>query len=114
MKKLLIILSFCALSLAAKSQVVDTSVTFMTSVKIVPFKAKFTDTANVNHLGIRIVNDNLKNSCSLSFILFDQWGIVRFSGEATIQGDDYANWNGNNLFPFIFVGKLYNLTFVNN
>lgn len=113
MKKLIILLSIVLFSVAAKSQVIDTSFTYMTAVKIIPLKAKFSDTVNVDHLGIKIISDNLKSSCLLSWVLYDKNGFPRIDGTANIQGADYDAWNGNNLYPFIFVGKLYNLVFDN-
>jgi len=114
MKKIIFILSIILISVAAKSQVIDTTFTPMTAVKIIPFKAKFTDTINVTYLGIKISDDNLKNACVLNWALLDSKGAIHIYGNATIQGADYDAWNGNNLFPFIFVGKLYNLIFDNN
>lgn len=111
MKKLFI-LFFVLLAFTAKSQVIDTAFKQMTACKIVSFKAKYTDTTNVDHLGVRVINDDLKASATLYWTLMDSIGLIHVDGNATISGDDYKNWAGDNIFPFAFVGKLYNLVFI--
>lgn len=111
MKQLLIFL-FAIVSLTAKSQVIDTSFKSITACKIIPFKAKWTDTVNVTHLGARIISDNLSYSCTIYWVLMDSTGTVHVDGNATISGDDYKSWGGDNIFPFSFVGKLYQIIFV--
>lgn len=111
MKKLLFI-ALCFAALNSKAQVIDTLFKSITSCKISPFKATFVDTVNVTYLGLRIISDNLNNSCTVYWMLMDNSGVSHLSGNAIITGADYANWNGNNLYPFQFVGKLYNLTFL--
>jgi len=111
MKRIIIIL-FVLIGFTANSQVIDTAFKQMTACKIVSFKAKYTDTTNVDHVGVRIIADNLSNSATLYWALLDSTGTIHVDGNATISGDDYANWNGSNIFPFAFVGKLYNLVFI--
>jgi len=114
MKKLFIVL-FVLSAFTAKSQVIDTafkSFGSITACKIQPFKAKFTDTVNVDHVGVRIVNDNLKTAANLYFALLDSAGLIHFEGYATVQGEDYQNWGGDNIYPFTFIGRLYNLVFI--
>lgn len=112
MKKTLTILAilFCTVSY---SQKIDTLFKAMTACPIVPFKAQWTDTVNVSFLGVRIISDNLSNTCTLYWALMDTTGAVHVDGNATIAGANYAAWNGSNIYPFIFVGNLYNITFVN-
>ena len=111
MKKLFIFL-FVLAAFTAKSQTIDTAFKAMTACKIVSFKAKYTDTTNVDHVGVRIIADNLSNSATLYWALLDSNGTIHVDGNATISGADYTNWGGDNIFPFAFVGKLYNLVFI--
>lgn len=104
-------LCFMAFS-TTKAQVIDTAVTSITACKINPFKAKYTDTVNVDHLGVRIINDNLNNACTLYWALLDKYGVIHLEGNATITGAAYTTWNGNNAYPFQFVANQYGLTFI--
>ena len=111
MKKLFILL-FVLIGFTAKSQVIDTAFKSMTACKIQSFKAKYTDTTNVDHVGVRIIADDLHTTCALYWALMDSTGAMHIEGNATINGQDYQNWNGSNIYPFVFVGKLYNLVFI--
>ena len=102
--------ALCFMALNLKAQTIDTTFKPMTACKIVPFKAKFTDTVNANYLGVKIIADDLKSTCTLYWALFADNNQV-LDGNATISGTDYTSWNGNALFPFTFVGKLYNIIF---
>lgn len=102
--------ALCFMALNLKAQTIDTTFKPMTACKIVPFKAKYTDTALSTYLGVRIISDDLKSTCTLYWALFAD-NVVTVDGNATISGDDYLAWNGNNLYPFTFVGKLYNIIF---
>lgn len=118
MKNFLIVL-FVLIGFTAKSQVIDTAFRpnlvlgkSMIVCKIQSFKAKWNDTINVDHLHVRSISDDFNSNCSLYWALLDSNGIVHVDGNATISGDDYKNWGGDNIFPFAFVGKLYNLIFI--
>ena len=111
MKNFLIVL-FVLIGFTAKSQTIDSTFKGMTACKIQSFKAKWTDTINVDHLGVRIISDDLKSTATLYWVLLDSNGSNHVDGNATISGDDYKNWGGDNIFPFAFVGKLYNLVFI--
>ena len=111
MKKLLI-LAFVLIGLSAQAQTIDTAFRQMTACKIQSFKAKWTDTINVDHIGVRIIADDLKTTCTLYWALMDSTGAYHVDGNATISGADYLSWSGSNIYPFAFVGKLYNLVFV--
>lgn len=111
MKKLFSIL-LVLVAFTAKSQTIDTAFKSMTACKIVSFKAKWTDTVNVDHLGVRIISDDLHTTCTLYWALMDSTGANHVDGNATISGKDYTDWNGNNTYPFAFVGKLYNIVFI--
>jgi hypothetical protein len=111
MKKILFLL-LCFFALKANSQVIDTTINYVAAVKIQPFKAKFNDSTNVTHLSVQITGDNLKNWCGLKWAVMDSMQRVSVEGYAVINGADYANWTGSNLYPFVFIGKLYNITFL--
>jgi len=110
--KNILILALCFFAVKANSQVIDTTITNVAAVKIVPFKAKFNDTTNVTHLSVQIIGDNLKNWCNLRWSVMDSKQRVSVEGYAVINGEDYANWTGSNLYPFVFIGKLYNIAFI--
>ena len=111
MKKIIFLSIFVLGFFAAKSQTIDTTITNVAAVKIVPFKAKFNDTTNVSYLTVQITGDNLKNWCGLKWAVMDDKQRVSVEGYAVIVGEDYANWTGSNLYPFAFIGKLYNIKF---
>ena len=96
---------------SAQSQVIDTTVTSIAACKVNEFKVAYTDTANAYYLGVRSISDNLSSSCVLYWIIMDQKQNKLWDGNATITGDDYTAWNGSNLFPFVFVGRKYSITF---
>lgn len=112
MKKIIFILSVAlCFAIQPKAQTIDTTITNVAAVKIVPFKAKFNDTTNVSYLTVQITGDNLKNWCGLKWAVMDDKQRVSVEGYAVIVGEDYANWTGSNLYPFAFIGKLYNIKF---
>jgi hypothetical protein len=100
------------MAIKAPAQSIDTTITSIAAVKIVPFKAKFNDTTNVTHLTVQIIGDNLKNWCNLRWSVMDSNGRNSVEGYAVITGKDYENWTGSNLYPFVFIGKLYNIAFI--
>lgn len=99
-KTILIMMLFVAFT--AKSQTIDTAFKSMTAIKIQPFKAAFNDTANVTHLGVRIIGDDLKSSCMLYWCLFAGNNIA-LNGNIAVNGKDYTAWSGDNMFLFKFV-----------
>ena len=111
MKKLLFAAVLIVASFSVKSQIVDTSVYQIAACKIVPFKAKFSDTSNVTHIGARVVSDDLKTACQLYFCFMDSSHTILMQGNKTIGGQDYQNWNGNNVYPFTYLGILFGLTY---
>jgi hypothetical protein len=111
MKQLILVIFFFIATQTLKAQVIDSSITFITAVKIVPFKAKYTDTINTSLLGVRIVSDDLKSSCQLYWQLLTAKGQLTIEGNDVIAGEDYKNWNGSNLYPYTFLATKYKLTF---
>jgi len=111
MKKLFI-LALTLIGFNAQSQTVDSAFKSMTACKIQPFKVKWNDTVNVDHLGVNIKNDNLSSSATFYWALMDSTGLIHIDGYTTIINSDYTNWNGNNIFPFSFIGKKLNLVFI--
>ena len=110
MKKLILFAAFITAAICVNAQVVDTTVTSITACKVVPFKAKFTDTTNATHLGIRITSDDLKSNCKLYYCLLDANKTILVEGNKTISGTDYQNWSGNNIYPFVWLGALLGIT----
>ncbi len=112
MKRVLFIAVFMATVLSVKSQVIDTSFKTITACKIQPVKVKFTDQIDSDHLGVKIISNDLKSICGLYWQLLDGNGDVHLDGNCLISGNDYLNWGGNNLYPFTYVGNLLKLVFV--
>lgn len=103
MKKLIALITVLFVANYLTAQTIDT--TFkgsMTAIKIQPFKAAFNDTANVTHLGVRIIGDDLKSSCMLYWCLFAGNNIA-LNGNIAVNGKDYTAWSGDNMFLFKFV-----------
>ena len=111
MKKLFIVL-LVLVAFTAKSQIVDTTFTRMTACKIVPFKAKWNDTTNVDYLGVRIISDDLKSVATLYWALMDSNGVIHYDSNDFIRGTDYSNWSGDNKFPFSFIAIKNNIVFI--
>jgi hypothetical protein len=111
MKKLFIVI-LVLMAFTAKSQIVDTAFTKMTACKIVPFKAKWNDTTNVDHLGVKIIFDDLHATATLYWALMDSNGIIHYDSNDFIRGTDYTSWNGNNSFPFTFIADKNNIVFI--
>jgi hypothetical protein len=112
MKKITLLAVLFAASFSVKAQVLDTSVTSIAACKIVPFKANFTDTSNACYLGIRSVGDDLKSSCQLYYCFLDANKNIVMQGNVTIAGADYEAWDGNNKYPFTFLGTYFKIVFV--
>lgn len=91
---------------------IDTNFMTATACKIQPFKANFNDTTNVTHLGVVSLSDNFKDACTLGWSLMDESGTVYAKGSIDMNGADYAGWDGDNLFPFSFVGNKLGLIFI--
>lgn len=112
MKKITLLAVLFAASFSVKAQVIDTTVTSIAACKIVPFKANFTDTLNACYLGIRSVGDDLKNSCQLYYCFLDVNKNIVMDGNVTISGTAYANWDGNNKYPFTYLASYFKIVFV--
>lgn len=95
----------------AHSQSIDTTFKFAVACKVQPFKASFSDTINVTYLSVMDQNDNLSTSCTFFYQLLDSKGAAHASGVFTCSGTDYQGWNGNNLYPFTYVGNKLKLSF---
>ena len=54
-------------------------------------------------LSVTSISDNLTTSCLFNWQLFDSNGMFVDMGTITCSGTDYANWSGNNMFPYQFV-----------
>lgn len=112
MKKLTLLAVLFAASFSLKAQVIDTTVTTIAACKIVPFKANFTDTLNVCYLGARVVGDDLKSTCQLFYCFLDVNKNIVMDGNVSISGNAYANWDGNNKYPFTYLGSYFKIVFV--
>lgn len=98
----------------------------MTAIEIAPVKAKYQDPENCTMLGVRIFNDNLATSCNIYWEMYYaiitpsieiggepsiSW-VMSTNGNLIISGTDYANWNGNNQYPFTYTAQQLNLTII--
>lgn len=101
---------------SVNAQTIDTTVTSIVACKIQPIKAQFSDSLMSTHLGIRVIADDLKTSATLYWELLMSNGAVSVNGNYTIEGQEYTDWCNNStpcsLWPFVLVGRKYNLTFI--
>ena len=115
MKKAIIFLFVLAFG-SVNAQTIDTTVTSISAVKIQPIKAQFSDSLMSTHLGVRVIADDLKTTATLYWELLMSNGAVSVNGNYTIQSQEYTDWCNNstpcNLWPFVLVGRKYNLTFI--
>lgn len=113
-----ILIFFLALSFGVKAQVVDTTITSIVACKIDSIKAQFSDSLYSTHLGVRVIADDLKSTATLYWVLLMSNGLVSIQGNYIIEGQEYEDWCDNgtpcNLWPFVVVGRKYNLIFKNN
>ena len=115
MKKAIIFLFVLAFG-SVNAQTIDTTVTSIVACKIQPIKAQFSDSLMSTHLGIRVIADDLKTTATIYWELLMSNGAVSVNGNYTIYGQEYTDWCNNstpcNLWPFVLVGRKYNLTFI--
>ncbi len=110
--KTLLIITICLAFTTLKAQVVDTTFKIMTACQIVPQQVTFIDTSKANYIAAKIVDDDLK-SRAIFFYSFYKDNNVLLSGNIVISGNEYNNWNGNNIFPFTYIANKFNLIFKN-
>jgi hypothetical protein len=115
MKKAIIFLFVLAFG-SVNAQTIDTTVTSISAVKIQPIKAQFSDSLMSTHLGVRVIADDLKTTATIYWELLMSNGAVSVNGNYIIYGQEYTDWCNNstpcNLWPFVLVGRKYNLTFI--
>lgn len=117
MKKTIFIFSIL-FAFKAQAQVIDSTISDIAAVKIQPFKAKFSDSLNSTHLGIRVVSDDLKSTATLYWVIKQSNGVKSVEGNYILEGQEYEDWCNNNvacnLWPFVVVANKYGLTFKND
>jgi hypothetical protein len=93
----------------------------ITTVKINPVAYKM-NSPQPNNLGVRLIDDNLKDAAILFWELIsivdaigsNPGSITRVDrGNMSLDSSDYSQWNGNNTFPFTFVAGKLGLTIIN-
>jgi len=59
-----------------------------------------------------IINDNLSSSCTFYWMLKEdgEEGQVLADGNATMSGEDYDGWDGNNDYAFEYIAEQINVT----
>jgi len=85
------------------------------AVKLIePFEVKWGDTVldTATALDVQIASDDLSASCELNYQVLNQLNSYVSSGKATIQGQDYEQWDGNNDYPFTFVANMLGITLI--
>lgn len=66
---------------------------------------------NASILNASIVQDNLETSCSFYYQLLEmESGKVLASGNVTLSGQDYLDWDGGNEGAYTFIANQLNLT----
>ena len=86
----------------------------MNSRPIQPIEIKWgnTVTNTITKLHVRIDNDNLSNTCTFGYSLLNNSNISISDGHIHMSEIEYANWDGNNDFPFTYVADKLNLTLI--
>lgn len=69
--------------------------------------------SNVNQFELKIVNDNLYDTCILYYQLLKD-GEKIIDGNITIDGYDYKSWNGSNNDIYTICANKLNLIIINN
>lgn len=105
MKKLLLSALMIGALTASKAQTIDTNVAkpYPVAVLVKPFKVNWNDTAMARFLNVSITSDNLKSEATFHWVLFGSGTVPLQMGDVTCVAEDYAAWNGNNVYPFSFV-----------
>lgn len=82
-------------------------------VFIKPIKVKYTDTTESNVLIASLSNDNLLNSCNVSWSIgyLTNSGVSSTdSGTLIIDGSNYINWEGDSEYAFSFIADKMHFT----
>ena len=112
MKKVLLVIGFFLAMNFAKSQVIDTSVTFITACKIQAVKVKISDTTYSVKLGVKSLGDNLQTSATLYGCFLDANNRITSDFNYTLSGIEYTNYDGTANYLFKILDKIYSLVFV--
>jgi len=67
---------------------------------------------NAEFINVISVNDNLQNSATFYYQLLSVTNDVLVTGNLTMSGDEYLNWNGTNQAAFVWSAKQLNLTLI--
>lgn len=62
-------------------------------------------------------SDNLKDAASFQYTLYagqDSPSVSVASGGFAMGGEDYANWDGSNDYPYVWLAEKLNLTIVSD
>lgn len=74
--------------------------------KIGAIKATIACDKGCTEMYVSIVEDNLHDSCKLYIAFFtEDEDSPRLQANMRISGDDYANWDGNNDYPYEFAAQ---------
>lgn len=74
-------------------------------------------TKKASELDARIINDDLKSSCTFYYELKEesteeQSGASLAQGNVTMDGERYQGWDGSNEYAFNFISDQINVTIV--
>ena len=64
-----------------------------------------TEGNEATQLLVTSINDDLLTFCNFDWKLFDTAGSLVDNGLLLCTGTDYSNWNGDNIYPYIFVAN---------
>jgi len=105
MKKLFLCILLVGVFIAAKAQTIDTNVAkpYPVAVLTRSFKVNWSDTVLARFLNVSITSDNLKSEATFHWVLFGSGAVPLQMGDIVCSDEDYTNWNGSNVYPFIFV-----------
>jgi hypothetical protein len=74
-------------------------------------------TKTASELDARIINDDLKSSCTFYYELKgesteEQAGVQLAQGNVTMDGEKYDSWDGSNDYAFQFIAEKINVKIV--
>jgi hypothetical protein len=113
MKKFLLLAGLVFVMSNLKSQVIDTTVTFISACQIQPVKVKITDTTYSTKIGVKSLADNLQNSATLYGCFLDKYNRITNEFNYNLTGSEYANFDGSTKYLFNLFAQKYSLVFIN-
>lgn len=93
---------------------IHTIINGISTVTITPVQAQYIDPTQSTELAVKVIYDNLLDTCNLVWTLMYPITVTNpdssttttysssTSGHVLISGTDYTNWDGDNDYPFTY------------